>query len=70
MSELLCDTLANAEDAAALSFVLLEDERVVAEQTSYTVTGGEAFTDGIGRKVCSLREQRFIFRRSLLGTGR
>lgn len=52
MSELLCDTLANAEDAAALSFVLLEDERVIAEQTSYTVTDGEAFTDGIGRKVC------------------
>lgn len=51
MGELLCDSLVNAEDAATLSFVLLEGERVVADQTSYTVTDGDAFSDGIGRRV-------------------
>ena len=52
MGELLCDSLANAEDADALSFVLLNDNRVIAVQTSYTVIDGSAFTDGIGRKAC------------------
>ena len=52
VGELLCDSLVNAEDASTLAFVLLEGERVVADQTSYTVKDGEAFTDGIGRKVC------------------
>lgn len=52
VGELLCDSLANAEDADALSFVLLNDNRVIAVQTSYTVIDGSAFTDGIGRKAC------------------
>lgn len=52
VGELLCDSLANAEDAPALSFILLDGERVVAEQTSYTVTGGDPFSDEIGRQVC------------------
>lgn len=50
---MLCDTLAEAEDAAVLSFILLENETIVAEKSSYTVTDGDAFTDGVGRKVCT-----------------
>ncbi|CAN0434427.1 unnamed protein product, partial [Laminaria digitata] len=49
--ELLCDSLVNAEDADALSFPLINNERVIAEKTSYTVTNGDAFTDDIGRRV-------------------
>ena len=52
MGELLCDSLLDAEDAAALSFVLLQNETIVAEKSSYTAIDGGAFTDGIGRKVC------------------
>ena len=52
VGELLCDTLAYAEDAAALSFALLQNETVTAEKSYYAVTNGEVFTDGIGRKVC------------------
>lgn len=51
VGELLCDTLEEAEDAAFLSFLLLENESIVAEKSSYIVTSGGAFTDGIGRKV-------------------
>lgn len=57
LGELLCDSLVNAENAESLSFVLLEDERVVAQQTSYVVTDGDAFSDGIGRKVRLQRQQ-------------
>eukprot|EP00904_Undaria_pinnatifida_P008017 jgi/Undpi1/4345/HiC_scaffold_17.g07711.m1 len=49
--ELLCDTLAVAEDALFLSFVLLDDETIVAAKSSYTVANGSTFTDGVGRKV-------------------
>ena len=52
VGELLCDSLLDAEDAAALSFVLLQNETIVAEKSSYTAFDGGAFTDGIGRKVC------------------
>ena len=55
VGELLCDTLADAEDAAALSFALLQNETVTAEKSYYAVTNGEVFTDGIGRKVCVTR---------------
>lgn len=51
MGELLCDTLGEAEDADALSFVLLNNESVIAEKSSFTVATGDAFTDSIGRKV-------------------
>lgn len=51
LAELLCDTLVDAEDAAVLNFALLNGEAVIAERTSYTVTDGDAFTDGITRKV-------------------
>lgn len=51
MGELLCDTLVEAEDADALSFVLLNNESVIAEKSSFTVVTGDPFTDDIGRKV-------------------
>lgn len=51
MGELMCDSLILAEDANALSFVVTNNEIVVAEKLSYTEISGEAFTDNIGRKV-------------------
>ena len=51
VGELACHTLVVAEDASMLSFITHESESIVAERLSYTVTSGDAFTDGIVRKV-------------------
>lgn len=47
LGELVCDSLALAIDAAALSFVI-QDETLIADRASYTFTSGDAFEDGIG----------------------
>lgn len=54
VGELACHTLVVAEDASTLSFITHENESIVAERSSYTTTSGDAFTDGIIRKVCVL----------------
>ena len=51
LGELLCKSLAEAEDAAALSFLVLSEERVVAGRTAYGFTAGDIFTDSVGRHV-------------------
>lgn len=51
LGELLCESLRNAEDADALLFLVLNDERVIAEKSTYTFTTGDIFTDGVGRHV-------------------
>lgn len=63
MGELLCDTLEEAEDADALSFLLLNDESVIAEKSSFTAATGDPFTDNIGRKVCMTWSSRFLLAR-------
>lgn len=57
VGKLLCDTLVLAEGAGLLSFTVHERETIVAEQLSYTVMDGGAFTDGIGRKVSTANAQ-------------
>lgn len=58
VGELLCDTLEVAEDAAFLSFIIHEGDTIVAEKSSYTVAEGDSFTDGIGRRVGAIRNNR------------
>lgn len=52
VGELACHTLVVAEDASTLSFITHKSESIVAERLAYTVTSGDAFTDGFVRKVC------------------
>lgn len=51
LGELLCESLENAEDAGALSFLILDNDNIIAEKTSYVYTPGDIFSDGTGRHV-------------------
>ncbi|CAM9760210.1 unnamed protein product [Ascophyllum nodosum] len=53
VATLLCDSLAQAEDAPTLRFSMSPSETFTAEKTSYSVFPGETFSDGIIRKVWS-----------------
>lgn len=50
LGTLSCNSLANAANAAAVGMTI-HGERIVADQTSYTLVDGGIFDDGISRHV-------------------
>lgn len=50
LGEITCAALDDAVDAPSVSLTI-HDERIIAKQSSYSLTDGSAFDDGIGRHV-------------------
>ncbi|CAM9390565.1 unnamed protein product, partial [Hapterophycus canaliculatus] len=55
LGELLCDSLDGAEDSELLRFVMSSTETVTAQRTSFTVVGGDVFSDDVNRKTFLLK---------------
>eukprot|EP00903_Cladosiphon_okamuranus_P011188 g10557.t1 len=50
LGELLCDSLAEAEDAPFLRFSISDNEMLLVKRMFYSVVSGESFTGGVGRR--------------------